>query len=476
MKNAVRILAAALLCAALLAQAGCSLVDFFSTDTLLRAPRLTGQNAALQQAFESSVGKDVFLVSPLTGEYRSAYILKDCNGDRVEEAFVFYVKHGAENTVHIHLLEYAGDRWRSAADIAGNGSEIYKAEFFNIDGTADQELAVTWTVSDSKRDKTLSLYKIGFTGAGEAELINPLASVQVFDYFVSDFDRDGQNELFYVYFDSTEEKNGAYAKLLKYAEADTVLYPVNEVKFDARASNLLAVKYDYADGRYEFFADCAVGENSYYTELILYEPETAALSLPVAALYEDPVAQTRRSALLYADDVDGDGRIEIPAERAMEGSFIINYPESESVPLRCVSWLRWAQDGFVPAVSYYVNDVYGYRVRLDPVLGPLTIISDYMTGAVSFYVQAPDGGPQPDDADYDDADYDGEGADGEDLDGEEEENGADALLFTLSPENRGQELQPEAGAATAVRIEVTDLGRSRGVTKKSVEALIETGY
>ena len=439
-----------LLCIALLA--GCSPVDFFSADSLLRAPRLTGANAALQQAFEAAVGKDVFLVSPLTGEYRSAYVLKDCNGDKVEEAFVFYVRHGSENTVHVHLLEYAEHAWYSSADIAGNGSEIYKVEFFNIDSDQDLELAVTWTVSDSRRDKTLSLYNLSFEPSPGTDLFNPLASVQVFDYFVADFDKDGQNELFYVYFDSTEEKNGAYAKLLKYSEGDTVLYPVNEVKFDGRASNLLAVKYDYTDGRYEFFADCAVGENSYYTELILYEPETASLSLPIRSLYEDPVAQTRRSSLVYADDIDGDGRIEIPAERNLENSYVINYPESESVPLRCVGWLRFGPEGLATAATYYVSDVYGYRLRLDPALGALYIINDYMTGAVQFRA-----------------------ADAPTVEAENGEEAADDLLFTVSPATKGQSTEPSADTAPALRITITDLGRSRNITRQSVEALIETG-
>lgn len=481
MRPAVKLFLPLLLITALLL-AGCSPVDFFSADTLLRAPRLTGVNAALQQAFEAAVGKDVFLVSPLTGAHRSAYILKDCNGDKVEEAFVFYVRHGAENTIHIHLLENAAGEWVSSADIAGNGSEVYKAEFFNIDGDEDLEIAVTWTVSDSRRDKTLSLYKLDFSRAGYVDLINPLASVQVFDYFVSDFDRDGQNELFYVYYDSTEEKNGAYAKLLKYSEADTVLFPVNEVKFDGRASNLLAVKYDYADGRYEFYADCAVGENSYYTELILYDPETAALSLPVRALYEDPVAQTRRSSLLYAEDVDGDGRVEIPAERNLEDSYVINYPESESVPLRCVNWLRYAPEGFVSAATYYVNDVYHYRVRLDPALGPLRIVNDYMTGEVRFLTVRPTAAePQPEDPEGAETPEAPENT-AEDTAGEEATTaGADGnasrddLLFTVSPVSRWDGLPSEDGGA-AVRITVTDLGRSLDITKKTVEALIETGY
>lgn len=449
MKTVFRFWAPLLLCAALLALAGCSLVDFFSTDTLLRAPKLTGENAALQQAFENTVGQDTFLVGPLTGDYRSAYIRKDCNLDGVEEAVVFYSLQGAENTVRINLLENVAGEWRSVADLAGNGSEVYKVEFCNIDRDRDLELAVTWTVSDTKRDKTLSLYKIDLSHTEIAEVLNPLASVQVYDYFVLDVDKDAQNELFYVYFDATEEKNGAYAKLLKYAEADTVLFPVSEVKFDTRASSLLSVRYDYKGGTYTFFADCAAGENAYYTEVIRYDRETASLSLPVKAMFEDPVAQTRRSTLLYASDIDGDGQTEIPAERTMADSYVLNYPETESTPLRYISWLRYTEDGFDPAENDYVNDVYGYTLRLDPVLGPLYIVSDYMTGEVQFRSKTV---------------YNEEG------------EGAEDLLFTLAPEEKGEEGRPESGnAAAAVRVTVTDLGKNTGITKKLVESLIETG-
>ncbi|MBQ6119424.1 MAG: hypothetical protein IJK98_09340, partial [Clostridia bacterium] len=188
---------AALVCIGLTVFAGCNIVDFFSTDSLLRAPKLTGQNAALQQAFEQTVGKDVFLVSPLTGAYRSAFILQDCNGDEVEEAFVFYAMNDTENTIHIHLLEFVEGTWRSVADTTGNGSEVYKVEFCSVDRDAAPELAVTWTVSDSKRDKTLSLYKIDFRQGETGNEFNPLASVQIFDYAMLDIDNDRQNELFY---------------------------------------------------------------------------------------------------------------------------------------------------------------------------------------------------------------------------------------------------------------------------------------
>ena len=61
--------------------AGCSVFNVFSVDSLIKAPRLTGENAEIQKAFESAVGKDAVLVRPVSGEYRSAYVLRDYDGD-----------------------------------------------------------------------------------------------------------------------------------------------------------------------------------------------------------------------------------------------------------------------------------------------------------------------------------------------------------------------------------------------------------
>ena len=465
--TAIRIAAAFLI---LIAFAGCSVIDFFSTDNLLRAPKLTGVNAALQQAFESAVGQDVYLVGPLTGEYRSAFILKDCDGDGQEEALVFYMPHGTENnTVHMNLMVMRDGAWRSVADIAGNGSEVYQVDFCNIDREEGAEIAVTWTVPDSKRDKTLSLYKINFARFEQNDSFNPLASVQIFEYFVIDIDSDGQNELFYVYFDTTEEKSGAYAKLLKYSDADTVLYPISEVKFDGRASSLLAVKYDLFDGKYEFFIDCAAGENTYYTEIVQYDAEQYTLTLPVRGEEKDPVAETRRSSQMYSSDINDDGLIEIPVEKSLPDSFIVNDPENDVLPLRYISWQRFEEDGFAPLTNYFVNETGLYSVCLDPFFGELYMIYDCATGEVQFREthSSPDYAPD----EYDEDNEDAPEEPGIETDGNNSPSAPDDLLFTITVVPARQEPQNEAAEEIAVVIGAR--GAALHLTKTYIESLIE---
>ena len=450
MKRSTAAALTALSCLCLCLLAGCSVVDFFSTDSLLRAPKLTGQNAALQRAFEQAAGPDAALVAPLTGEYRSAFILRDCNGDGTEEAVVFYVNRGTENTVRMSLMTTIDGQWRAVADIAGNGSEVYQVEFCNIDREKTPEIAVTWTVSDSKRDKTLSLYKIDLPGIENGDAFNPLASVQIFDYYVMDIDRDGQNELFYVYFDSTEEKSGVYARLLKYSETDTVLYPVSEARLDPRISNLLATGYDFFNGHYEFFVDCAAGENVCFTEIVQYEPEQYSLTAPLKLPEDDPVALTRRQAQLFSGDINGDGLIEIPAEKTLADSFVVNMPDGEDLPLRYICWQRYEDGAFTAEENYYVSEAGQYRIRLDPFLEELYMTCDYETGEAEFRCRGAAVTPAT-------------SAEASPIRDED-------LLFRIAVLTGGEGRPPSR--SNGLRITVGALGRARNLTKQYIESLI----
>ena len=74
----------------LLTMSGCSF-RLTSFDNLIRPPKLSGKYQGLQDSFEKSVSGQVVLVTPENGSYQSAFITVDIDGDRDEEAIVFYL-------------------------------------------------------------------------------------------------------------------------------------------------------------------------------------------------------------------------------------------------------------------------------------------------------------------------------------------------------------------------------------------------
>ena len=86
---------------------GCSF-RLSGINELLKPPKPYGTNDELQAAFEESVGGDVVFKAPVSGEFRSSFIVKDIDGDGSDEAIAFYSESSADTSVMISLFNYKG--------------------------------------------------------------------------------------------------------------------------------------------------------------------------------------------------------------------------------------------------------------------------------------------------------------------------------------------------------------------------------
>ena len=68
--------------------AGCSAVG--DVETLLRAPQLSGESAALQKALNSFLGSSATLKFPASGDFLSPFAFGDWDGDGTDEAAILY--------------------------------------------------------------------------------------------------------------------------------------------------------------------------------------------------------------------------------------------------------------------------------------------------------------------------------------------------------------------------------------------------
>ena len=68
--------------------AGCSAAG--DVETLLRAPQLSGESAALQKALNNYLGGSATLKYPASGDFLSPFAFGDWDGDGTDEAAVLY--------------------------------------------------------------------------------------------------------------------------------------------------------------------------------------------------------------------------------------------------------------------------------------------------------------------------------------------------------------------------------------------------
>lgn len=361
----------------------CSFIDFTSTDSLIRPPKLTGENALIQQAFEKAVGKDVMLVSPVSGDFRSAFVQYDIDRNGTDETLVFYCRPESPDEAHLHLLRFNGERWYSAGDMTGNGSEVYSVSFLDLDKAVGYEIAVTWTVSDSKRNKTLSLYKI--TSLPE-ERIDQLSVLQIYDYMVCDFDFDGQQELLYLMDNGADQEQPFKANMIKMDPADGGFVFVCELQLQLSVNVPVKMSFDIRDGHYRLYIDCMNYDGSYMTEVLWFD--TAELVLKRAQDAEGNVISemTGRNAAVFSEDLNNDRIIEFPVQRPYENSAVYTKDPDGEAPMQLITFARLQRDSLnYLSRNYFYAPEGEFRFKADAFLNGYFAAYDAANKELRFY-------------------------------------------------------------------------------------------
>lgn len=363
----------------------CSFFQSFTVDSLIRPPKLTGENALIEQAFESAVQAEVMFISPIAGDYRTAFVQYDVDVDGTDETLVFYAKKDSPNEAHMHLLKYDGSEWYSAGDITGNGSEVYSVAFYHFDPDVSFEVAVCWTVSDSRRNKTLSLYKLNENE--HAQEISQLSVIQLFDYLILDFDMDGQLELMYLMDNSSDSEQPFKISMIKMDPADGAFHFVCELPLHQSVNLPVRMTYDVRMHVHTLYIDCVNFDGSYITEILYYDNDKSVFSRLQNEEGTELSELTVRNSQVYCSDINNDKNIEVPLQKVWEGSSVI-YPEAESpVPMHVIEYAKLHENEMVSlGVSYFYAPDGTFRFRTEMFKDAYIAVYEQAESTVRFYV------------------------------------------------------------------------------------------
>ena len=363
----------------------CDALTFNSAENLVRPPKLSGDDGALQAAFESAISEhgEYILRYPMAGAYRSAFVRYDCDGDGGDEAFVFYSLKAEEMGINMFVFDYADGVWTPKETTPGEGNDIYAIEFSDLNDDGICEILVGWSSMDSKSNKKLSVYSSD--EAGQAMDYKVLAIESYTSMYPVDLDDDGEKEILLAFINSTSDTYTTEARLLKMAPAGTADYQISavgQISLYSEITSINAITSGWSNGKKYVYIDEAAG-NSYLTELIYWDDEKHALAtaFPVDMLTVS-TCPTSRSLALNCADVDKDGEVEIPATTLMQHSSIVRKstePEFANQPdnVYIISWNKYDEGNFACADRYISNESDGFRLTYDEEL-----MSDW---CVTFY-------------------------------------------------------------------------------------------
>ena len=352
---------------------GCDALTFNSAENLVRPPKLSGDDGALQTAFEAAVAEqgEYILRYPISGSYRSAFVRYDCDGDMSDEAFVFYSLKSEEMSINMYMFDYTDGTWVAKETTPGEGNDVYAIEFSDLNDDGVSEILVGWSSMDSKTNKKLSVYS---SDMGGTDMDYRVLAIETYtSMYPVDLDDDGEKEILVALINSTSDAYTTDARLLKMSETENNDYQISavgQISLYSEITSINAITSGWSNGMKYVYIDEAAND-SYLTEIVYWDNQNNALATVFAVdMLTVASCPTSRSLPLSCADVDKDGEIEIPSTRLMPESMIIRrnnesgaIVEYENIYL--ISWNKYDEENFTPVNSYFSNEDDGFRITYD---------------------------------------------------------------------------------------------------------------
>ncbi len=366
-----------------LALSGCQ-SNGLGAEGMMRPPRAGGDGGAIQDALTETLGTQISLRYPRSGDNRSAVVRSDVDNDGTDEAIVFYRLATEGNGAHMILLdtnEY--EHWSAVGEASVTGGEIDRIMFGDIDGDGSLDIITGWSLF-SGSSKVITAYRYADGALSELEVYsdanNSSHSTAVYNELtVGDFDADHCAELMSVTLNV--QSKTASVSMLEYTlisdgynaitTTSTALLDGSMVEYiNAQAGWLTETIFGLVlDGHR---GDSLTGNEAYTTELVYYNPLTGRLQTPLNN-QSDHTAFFVRSCATKSTDIDDNGVIDLPTDHLLPG-----FSPTDSDALYLTTWHCYLYGRETTVVStMLVRDEEGYYLEFpDEWNGIITAAAD----------------------------------------------------------------------------------------------------
>ncbi len=325
---------------------GCSMR---TVEEMYKLPKRSEDYSNLQTVIDKAMVGLKF-AAPLTGDNQQNVQMADLDGDGEQEYLVF-AKSNSELPLRILLFDRKDDVFVHFDTIECNGASFDQVEYVSMDKKPGVEVVVGRQVSD-QLIRSVSVYTFA---TGEAQQV---LNANYRKFVTVDMEEDGHSELFILRPGQVDNDNGV-AEL--YSMKSGVMERSNEVSMSGPADKLKRVLVGkLQDGKTAIYVASTVGDTSLVTDVYT---QTGKLLTNVSLSNETGGGvQTLRNHYIYADDIDGDGVIELPRLVTM----IPLEDEPSAVRNELVAWYALNSDGTATDKLFtYYDTTGGWYLKLE---------------------------------------------------------------------------------------------------------------
>ncbi len=288
----------ALPAAAALLLSGCAML---SVEELYAVPRRSEEYSQLESAIDSAmIGLDYS--APISGDNQQPVQMADLDGDGVDEYLVF-AAGDLEKPLQILIFSQGSDGACTLTDvIESNGSAFEQVEYINFDEKPGCELVVGRQVSDQVL-RSVSVYT--FSGGSAEQLL----VVGYSKFLTSDLDSDGRSEV--MVFRPGEAESGRGTAVLYSVSGGQITRSV-ETELSVSPSRIRRIMPGKLQGGAPaVYVASTTEEDSIVTDIFaIAEGRFTNIAFFCGS---ETTIETLGNFYVYAEDIDEDGIMELPA-------------------------------------------------------------------------------------------------------------------------------------------------------------------
>ena len=348
-----------------------------SVENMLTPPRLLAEQNEIYDELKKSVGQNVKLKYPRSGDYRSAFVMYDIDDEEGEEALVFYESKNAaagESALRLKFLDKSDGKWAAVYDLACAGSEVESISFARLGTGGAVDIIIRYTLLNQS-EKAFSV--IRYADKVPTTLYSSAYScLEVFD-----INGDGMDELVTV----TSDKTLGTATAMMFTNGEKGFEKLSEAPmYSGSADYLRVTKGRLNENTQALFFDYSKGGGQSGTDVLycygnrLFCPDSVGANPQsgiISRLVNDYMSE------IYCYDIDSDGFIEIPSTTPLPGYEVLTLPEQ----LCAVVWYTVSDDNFSAKYYSYFSGKYRFALVFpNRWQGVVTAVADFANNEIVF--------------------------------------------------------------------------------------------
>ncbi len=321
---------------------------FRTVGEMYAPPRRSAEYQELQKAIDD-VMPGLEYCAPLSGENQQTVQAADLDGDG-ENEYVLFAKSPSQKNLRILIFGRGEQGYELKASMECPGAAFERVEYVAFDGQSGAEIVVGRQVSEQVL-RSLSVYHLSENG------LEQRLSAGYFKFATPDLDGDGQAEILVISSGDTETDN---ASAVLYQWKEDAIRRSAEVSLSGPAGRIKRMMVSKLHGGVNaVYVASAVEENAMATDVFaLRDGEFTNIS---RSHEPEEQVKTLRNYFVYADDIDGDGVLELP--RLITMAPLESKPSAQKQYLIC--WYALRMDGETVEKQYtFHNYESGWYLQL----------------------------------------------------------------------------------------------------------------